>query len=200
MKHKKALIVASLAMMMAMVGAASADMGITANPAQITVDVGADGTQDAIVTTPAGIFTMDVYIVKIIPANGNPIWEAASDGLGGYDLSTAKNPGDFFTVTGTHFIGDPKSLEQQNNGYQTIPVTYTNDKGAQNGDYQVLYTAVWCTDPLTPSTCTRMSFNGGEITAGAHVTAIPEFPTVALPVAAVIGLVFFFQHRKRKEE
>lgn len=29
---------------------------------------------------------------------------------------------------------------------------------------------------------------------------IPEFPTVALPIAAVIGLVFFFQHRKKKEE
>jgi hypothetical protein len=31
-------------------------------------------------------------------------------------------------------------------------------------------------------------------------TQIPEFPTVALPIAGVIGLVFFFQHRKRKEE
>lgn len=30
-------------------------------------------------------------------------------------------------------------------------------------------------------------------------TNIPEFPTVALPVIAVIGLLFFFQHRKRKE-
>jgi hypothetical protein len=30
--------------------------------------------------------------------------------------------------------------------------------------------------------------------------AIPEFPTVALPIAAVIGLVFFFQHKKRKEK
>jgi hypothetical protein len=30
--------------------------------------------------------------------------------------------------------------------------------------------------------------------------AIPEFPTVALPVAAVIGLVFFFQNKKKKEE
>jgi hypothetical protein len=29
---------------------------------------------------------------------------------------------------------------------------------------------------------------------------IPEFPTVALPVAAVIGLVFLFQQKKRKEE
>lgn len=32
------------------------------------------------------------------------------------------------------------------------------------------------------------------------VSSIPEFPTVALPVAAAIGLVFFFQHKKRKEE
>lgn len=31
-------------------------------------------------------------------------------------------------------------------------------------------------------------------------TEIPEFPTVALPIAAVIGLVFFFQHKKKKEE
>jgi len=29
---------------------------------------------------------------------------------------------------------------------------------------------------------------------------IPEFPTVALPIAAVLGLVFFFQQRKKKEE
>lgn len=33
-----------------------------------------------------------------------------------------------------------------------------------------------------------------------HGCSIPEFPTVALPIAAVIGLVFFFQHKKRKEE
>jgi hypothetical protein len=30
--------------------------------------------------------------------------------------------------------------------------------------------------------------------------SIPEFPTVALPIAAVIGLVFFFQQRKNKKE
>jgi hypothetical protein len=32
------------------------------------------------------------------------------------------------------------------------------------------------------------------------VQAIPEFPTVALPVAAIIGLVFLFQQKKKKEE
>jgi hypothetical protein len=31
------------------------------------------------------------------------------------------------------------------------------------------------------------------------VENIPEFPTVALPIAAVIGLVFLFQNKKKKE-
>ncbi|MBU4222554.1 MAG: PEF-CTERM sorting domain-containing protein [Euryarchaeota archaeon] len=30
--------------------------------------------------------------------------------------------------------------------------------------------------------------------------SIPEFPIVALPLAAVLGLVFFFQQRKIKKE
>ena len=32
-----------------------------------------------------------------------------------------------------------------------------------------------------------------------NCTGIPEFPTVALPIAAVIGMVFLFQRRKNKE-
>lgn len=31
-------------------------------------------------------------------------------------------------------------------------------------------------------------------------TNVPEFPTMALPIAAVLGLVFFIQQRKTKEE
>lgn len=31
------------------------------------------------------------------------------------------------------------------------------------------------------------------------VNGIPEFPTVALPIAAVIGMVFLFQNRKKKQ-
>ncbi|MCK4732138.1 MAG: PEF-CTERM sorting domain-containing protein [Methanophagales archaeon] len=29
---------------------------------------------------------------------------------------------------------------------------------------------------------------------------IPEFATIAIPVAAILGLLFFFNHRKRKKE
>ncbi|RZN33440.1 MAG: PEF-CTERM sorting domain-containing protein [Methanophagales archaeon ANME-1-THS] len=32
------------------------------------------------------------------------------------------------------------------------------------------------------------------------VTQIPEFGTLAIPAAAIIGLLFFFNHRKHKNE
>ena len=38
----------------------------------------------------------------------------------------------------------------------------------------------------------------GGINAG--FKAIPEFSTIAIPVAAMLGLLFFFNHRKRKRE
>ena len=31
-------------------------------------------------------------------------------------------------------------------------------------------------------------------------TSIPEFATIAIPVASILGLLFFFNHRKHKEE
>jgi hypothetical protein len=43
-----------------------------------------------------------------------------------------------------------------------------------------------------PQTCWRRP--------GTPPPGIPEFPTVALPIAAVLGLVFFFQQKKKKEE
>ena len=33
-----------------------------------------------------------------------------------------------------------------------------------------------------------------------HGTTVPEFATIAIPVAAILGLLFFYSHRKRKEE
>ena len=34
----------------------------------------------------------------------------------------------------------------------------------------------------------------------AFTTEVPEFATIAIPVAAILGLVLFFNHRKRKKE
>ena len=74
-------------------------------------------------------------------------------------------------------------------------------------------------DPVpvwTPGTWKVKLMKGGETTSGGCTNSnieltslkvtvdvpvdIPEFSTIALPIAAVIGLVFFFQHKKRKEE
>jgi len=40
----------------------------------------------------------------------------------------------------------------------------------------------------------------GATTTGVTATDVPEFATIAIPVAAILGLVLFYNHRKRKEE
>jgi hypothetical protein len=72
---------------------------------------------------------------------------------------------------------------------QTYTVTFKNDKGAQNGNYIIEYRA-----PYTSGIFTLTA------TIQSGIIPIPEFPKVALPVGAVIGLVFIFQLRKIKEE
>jgi hypothetical protein len=71
----------------------------------------------------------------------------------------------------------------------TYKFTFVNNKGAPNGEYIYNYDLMWST-----GSSTRTAY----IQAG--VNAIPEIPAVALPIAAVIGLVFFLQQRKEKEE
>jgi len=44
------------------------------------------------------------------------------------------------------------------------------------------------------------SGNSDKATATVYGNAIPEFTTIAIPVAAILGLLFFYNHRKRKEE
>lgn len=40
----------------------------------------------------------------------------------------------------------------------------------------------------------------GTLKCQSFPTPIPEFPTIALPVAAIIALIYLFQHRKKMEE
>jgi hypothetical protein len=72
---------------------------------------------------------------------------------------------------------------------QTFTVIFKNDKGAPTGNYIIEYGA---------------PYNSGKFTRTATIEAgntdIPEFPSVALTTATVLGLVFFFHHKKRKQE
>ena len=47
------------------------------------------------------------------------------------------------------------------------------------------------------------SFNssaGYDFASCTRNVEVPEFATIAIPVAAILGLLFFYSHRKRKEE
>jgi hypothetical protein len=192
MKHKILMVLASFAVV-AMIGTANADMGISVDNPQITVVVGADGTQYVTVTTPSGIFTGNIKLMQIVLSGGTEAFCAGDPGDCS-DPTLGKNPADYFAITiNGNPTANPQLIGNNLDPVQTFAVKYTNNKGAQNGNYKVLYQADWtCTGLCTSST--------GLIDAEASVLAIPEFPAVALPVAAVIGLVLFFQHRKKRKE
>jgi hypothetical protein len=40
----------------------------------------------------------------------------------------------------------------------------------------------------------------GPVAGGACTDPIPEFSTIAIPIASILGLLFFFNHRKRREK
>jgi len=40
----------------------------------------------------------------------------------------------------------------------------------------------------------------GPVAGGACADPIPEFSTIAIPIASILGLLFFFNHRKRRKE
>ncbi|MCD4766714.1 MAG: PEF-CTERM sorting domain-containing protein [Methanosarcinales archaeon] len=75
---------------------------------------------------------------------------------------------------------------------KTWTISYTN-VNAVNGKYVVTYEAHYEFDGVDSSIETR------EATIQTGINAIPEFPTIALPVAAVLGLMFIISSRKKKE-
>ena len=51
-----------------------------------------------------------------------------------------------------------------------------------------------------PYNCTPGTTTGCEGLYCHDGACIPEFSTIALPIASILGLLFFFSHRKRKRE
>ena len=67
--------------------------------------------------------------------------------------------------------------------------TYTNNIPSQQNILLHIYDPIECSAEKE-DTCWRRP----------GAATIPEFSTVAIPIAAVLGIILFFQHRKRKEE
>jgi hypothetical protein len=158
-------------------------------PAGMTVNVNGN-THTVVVTAPGGVTSFKI--------------KGISNTINGVFSNTLYNVGNYLSVTinGVPVIPDGTNTITADVvpslSPQTFIITYTNDKGANIGDsFYIGYFATYMGG--SPPSETTMS-NKLTLTVQSSWASIPEFPTVALPVAAAIGLVFFFQHRKKKEE
>ncbi|MBP2031125.1 hypothetical protein J2755_002073 [Methanohalophilus levihalophilus] len=108
-------------------------------------------------------------------------------------------------------------IDVQNNNWTIIsgPLTYGDVEAAfsptVDGVYEISIqdmSEIWDIRPCSPDIKIEVQAGGvgdspGEDTATAFVripcdNEIPEFPTVAIPIAAILGLAFFFQRRKNE--
>ena len=173
MKNEFIIITAFFGAMVVMTGITQA-AGINANPNPISLNINEVKSQTVNVTS-----------------DGPAILKFSINGVG-------FNPEDKFTIS----IQDPDGIMHSGSEIQnpdpsgwaspaTFIVTYNNNKSALDDDYLFKYKSFWVgnQDPYDADSVIRV-----------QITPTPKFPTVALPVAAIIGLVFLFQQRKNKEE
>jgi len=186
MKNKIVMITAALAVMMAMTGIAAAD--------QLTIYNGLPHTLANKVTTlqltigsPA--VAKDLVVDSFLQPAGtaHTLTYTVSDPLG------PAAPSDivlqFQELTPPGVLGNPPYAWTQDAALQELlTVTFKATASAVPGTtYQIQVTDL----------ATGNSFTADAVVAA---TAIPEFATIAMPIAAVLGLVFFFQQRKNKKE
>ncbi|MBU4222950.1 MAG: PEF-CTERM sorting domain-containing protein [Euryarchaeota archaeon] len=169
MKNKIVMITALLAVMMAMVGIAIADIGSGILMDKYPNATIPDGGSIPITITwiGGGSQTLHWYLENI---DGT----AASEITGSDDEANSGADGIV-------------SVDDEDNNF----VLTVSDVSASVGDE---FDLTVCGNYRSIENCKKVSMTTGLI------IGIPEFPTVALPVAAVLGLVFFFQQRKNKKE
>jgi hypothetical protein len=105
---------------------------------------------------------------------------------------------DIYVVENKDDWEDGNGLTDVSGGYET---TITG------GDGSIPTTLIWGSPLIQGSydivvdTNQNGEWNTGEPIDSMEATgfeAIPEFSTIAIPVAAILGLLFFFNHRKRR--
>jgi len=184
MKSEIIMVVALLAVMVAMTGVAAASIaGIAVKldgGTTVTVSPGATIPSTIEVTTSS---ESSPYICNVIIGPSQtclPYWRSVGWIING--ASYCNNTPDHTTVgtfTETFSITAP-----------TIPGTYSPEFTAYGSDD--------CQFVLHGTSEPFYLTNGVIVTTSPN--NVPEFPTIILPVVAVIGLVFFFRQKKRKEE
>jgi hypothetical protein len=92
------------------------------------------------------------------------------------------------TQGGATLVWNQDAAGSSGSDYIDVTITSTGSDGAQyNLNFQDSYT---CGGTMV----------GEQAMENQEVHNIPEFATIAIPVAAILGLVLFFNHRKHKKE
>ena len=123
----------------------------------------------------------DISHFTVAWCNKNAVLEVLVDGVP--LLESKWDYGDFDEgITGIKidydvFKGHTVEVEIRLNGCYGIPSDNVAWVTKANGDYAT-----------------------GTVRGPLACTPIPEFSTIAIPIASILGLLFFFNHRKRREE
>jgi hypothetical protein len=190
MVKKKIILASILAIIVAMVGIASAD------ETAVTFDDGSVNVGDELIDQYNGLsFSGDpAIVIQIAPGNlgftaGNRFTSKVMINFAADDIHKVS-----IDVKGS-YINVMQAFEFLNAQGKplAVDVAVFNFEGFEK-------LTVISTD--TPIKSVRMvsalNIGGLEFDNFVYSSSIPEFPAVALPVAAVIGIVFFFQQRKNK--
>jgi len=149
-------------------------------------------------TTP---YNLDVGLWDYMPVS--PAWTSHTMVLSMSVVSGAGASPSDITITATERSGGTTV-----SGAGTVTLTWTQDAAGGPTAFDYIDVDLVSTGPYGAQyqltiTDTGYQSSGGAvdtITENITTTNIPEFATIALPLAATIGLFMFFDHRRKQEE
>ena len=172
-------IVIALIVLMSTIGFASATM--TISPSPIEVNVISDAETIITVKHTDNEAYMATGHFSIFLNNGAPLLSSELQGTidNGANWGSIGSSAPHNTyMDGTDFISE-WTFKVKDNGD-------ANDNTQVGTEYDIYF------ESENSATTIRGS-------ATSDTTAVPEFPTIALPVAAILGLAFFFQRRREED-
>ncbi|MDP2217113.1 MAG: PEF-CTERM sorting domain-containing protein [Methanolobus sp.] len=175
----KRLLLITLLALVAMAGTASATL---THDASIWNEAGTNPAENPLVIYPGETLTLSYHATYLTPSAIN---NSATYGYKAGVVSGVGSASDL-TVVFTHPNFTPTSAPT----YTDVGVIkLTLDENAAVGTVYKVTIQVAGVD-------TESVFIYGQ--ASRQVESIPEFPTIALPIAAILGLAFFMQRRKEE--
>ena len=173
MRNKIAIAVVFFSVMALMTGLAAAQNSINVNPGTINIDAGRTATQTVTVAAANGTITS----LKVSGAGFNIT-----------DKFTVKIDG----VETTSVSGSWASPK-------VFTVTFADGKGESDKDFTINYEATFSDGNKVTKNAKIQTDIVVKPTPTAAPISVPEFPTLALPIATVMGLIFLFQYRREKD-